>query len=462
MNTILAGVVTLNFVLVLFDLSYVRFRGLYFQHVPSLTTHYDWVKGIEPHRETTKYLELVDELKAAIDQQGLQSPQSSQLLTQVRDRSSAMIADNPFQAANRAGSFEKMKNLLRRRLRLDSSREAFRGFWTAEHLQRKDSWRFFQRNIRPLIAANYYRHIDESGEPVERFWRIDIWFTGLFALELLIRTWIIRQRHRKDWSEALLWRWYDLFLLLPFWRFLRVAPLLIRMHQVRWIHLNKIQSQVNHYIAGSIVGEVTELVLLQTLGLIQSGLRQGMLQHLFAEPLTMVDVNQQDELEIIVQRLLGVIVEHILPQLRPELALLVEHAVQQGLTQAPLARELNRLPGVSQLTAELSKQVGHQTTQVLLTLTQGTLSDQVGQQLTQKLVERVVETSRANLKQQGTLETIEPLIADWLEELKLTVMQRLDGQDQQRTLQEAENLRWLSQQRATPIPTEIVSSTLPK
>jgi hypothetical protein len=157
-----------------------------------------------------------------------------------------------------------------------------------------------------------------------------------------------------------------------------------------------------------------------------------------------------------------VIVEHILPQLRPELALLVEHAVQQGLTQAPLARELNRLPGVSQLTAELSKQVGHQTTQVLLTLTQGTLSDQVGQQLTQKLVERVVETSRANLKQQGTLETIEPLIADWLEELKLTVMQRLDGQDQQRTLQEAENLRWLSQQRATPIPTEIVSSTLPK
>lgn len=461
-NTLLAGVVTFNFAWVLFDLSYVRFRGLYFQYIPTLTVHYDWVKGIEPHRETTRYLELVNQLKGAIDQQGLSSPQATQLLTRVRDRSTAMIADNPFQSANRSGSFEKIKNLLRRRLRQDSSREAFRSFWTAEHLQRPDSWKFFERNIRPLIAANYYRHIDESGEPVDRFWRIDIWFTALFALELLIRTWVIRRQHHKDWSEALLWRWYDFFLLLPAWRFLRIIPTVVRMHQVGWIHLDKVQAQLNHHIAGNIVGEVTELVLLQTLSLVQSSLRQGMLQHLVAEPLAMVDTNQQDELELIIRRLLRVTVEHILPQLRPELALLVEHAVQQSLSQAPLYRELRHLPGLSQLSAELSKQVGQQTTQALLTLTQGTLSDEVGQQLTQQLVARVVETTRSEFKQQRTLESIEPLLADWLEELKLTVMQRLESQDQQHTLQEAENLRWLSQKAKTPIPAEIVSQTIQK
>lgn len=455
-NAFLAAVVTFNFAWVLFDLSYVRFRGLYFQYIPGLTVHYDWVKGIEPHRETTRYLELVDQLKGAIDQQGINSPRATQLLTQVRDRSTAMIADNPFQAANRSGSFEKIKNLLRRRLRQDSSREAFRSFWTAEHLQKSDSWRFFDRNIRPLIAANYYRHIDESGEPIDRSWRIDIWFTGLFALELLVRTWVIQQRHRKDWSEALLWRWYDFFLLLPVWRFLRIIPTVVRMHQVGWIHLDKAQAQLNHHIAGNIVGEVTELVLLQTFNLIQSGLRQGMLQHLVAEPLTLVDTNQQDELEIIVRQLLRVMVEHILPQLRPELALLIEHAVQQSLTQVPLSRELHYLPGLSQLSAELSKQMGQQTTQALLTLTQRTLKDEVGQQLTQKLITRVMETTRSEFKQQRILESIEPLLADWLEELKLTVIQRLESQDQQHTLQEAENLRWLSQKRAVSIPAEIV------
>jgi hypothetical protein len=456
LNAILAGVVTFNFTWVLFDLSYVRFRDLYFRYIPVLTTHYDPVKGIEPHRETTRYLELVTQLKTAIAQKGLTAPDTEALLTQVRDRSTAMIVDNPFQAANKSGSLEKIKNSLRKRLRQDSSREAFRAFWTTEHLQRRDSWRFFERQIQPLIATNYYRHIDESGEPVDFFWKIDLCFSVLFALELLSRTWIIRKQHHKDWIEALLWRWYDLILFLPVWRFLRLIPTLMRLHQVGWINLTKVQNQLNTYIAGNIVGEVTELVLLQTLGLVQTSIRQGALQQLLMEPPELVDINQKDELELILQRLLRVLVEHILPQIRPELALLIEHAIQQSLLQAPLYKDFRQLPGVSELSAELSKQVGHQATQTLLAITQETLTDEIGQQLTQKLVERLIVATRSELRQQGALETIEPLLADWLEEVKITVLQRLESQDQQQTLREAEHLRWLNQTSTTPISAEVI------
>jgi hypothetical protein len=275
-------------------------------------------------------------------------------------------------------------------------------------------------------------------------------------LELLSRTWIIRKQHHKDWIEALLWRWYDLILFLPVWRFLRLIPTLMRLHQVGWINLTKVQNQLNTYIAGNIVGEVTELVLLQTLGLVQTSIRQGALQQLLMEPPELVDINQKDELELILQRLLRVLVEHILPQIRPELALLIEHAIQQSLLQAPLYKDFRQLPGVSELSAELSKQVGHQATQTLLAITQETLTDEIGQQLTQKLVERLIVATRSELRQQGALETIEPLLADWLEEVKITVLQRLESQDQQQTLREAEHLRWLNQTSTTPISAEVI------
>ncbi|MFN5239928.1 MAG: hypothetical protein ACK5CG_05270, partial [Aphanizomenon sp.] len=60
---VMAITATINLVLVFFDLSYVPWRDFYFRRVPVITQLYDPIKGIEPHRDTKKYLESVAELE---------------------------------------------------------------------------------------------------------------------------------------------------------------------------------------------------------------------------------------------------------------------------------------------------------------------------------------------------------------------------------------------------------------
>jgi hypothetical protein len=55
----LAILALLNFGLVLFDLSYIPWRNLYFRYLNPVTKIYDPIKGIEPHRETAQYLATV-------------------------------------------------------------------------------------------------------------------------------------------------------------------------------------------------------------------------------------------------------------------------------------------------------------------------------------------------------------------------------------------------------------------
>jgi hypothetical protein len=103
----LAILIAVNFGWVLFDLSYIPWRNLYFRYLPGLTKVYDPLKGIEPHRETTKYLATVDRFK----QQNLQSATT---LKELVDQSVQTVETNPFQGAGKSGALEKIK--IRRRL----------------------------------------------------------------------------------------------------------------------------------------------------------------------------------------------------------------------------------------------------------------------------------------------------------------------------------------------------------
>lgn len=53
-----------NLALIIFDLSYLSMRPFYFHKFPEILTLYDKpILGIEPHRTTTAYTDLVDDLK---------------------------------------------------------------------------------------------------------------------------------------------------------------------------------------------------------------------------------------------------------------------------------------------------------------------------------------------------------------------------------------------------------------
>ncbi|WP_196510349.1 hypothetical protein [Nostoc sp. NZL] len=81
-------------------------------------------------------------------------------------------------------------------------------------------------------------------------------------MELLARTFYISRRDRSlSWLEAILRRWYDIFLLLTFWRWLRIIPVTIRVYQADLLNIEPLRSQLNHDFAVSFAEEITVMVV---------------------------------------------------------------------------------------------------------------------------------------------------------------------------------------------------------
>ena len=168
----------INLSLVAFDLSYIPWRDFYLQRLPGLTQVYGTnFKGIEPYRSTDTYLQTVAALKEQITQTGVQSPQTLSLLEKLRTQSAEMIEEDPFQTASKSGTLERIKRRMRRYTGQESSKQAFETFWSPAFLSQSNwssSTTFFDRQIAPLIRTNYFRGIDESGAPIDLFWKKSI------------------------------------------------------------------------------------------------------------------------------------------------------------------------------------------------------------------------------------------------------------------------------------------------
>ncbi|WP_428844717.1 hypothetical protein, partial [Staphylococcus aureus] len=98
---------------------------------------YDKVKGIEPHRETENYLANVKLLEEQVSQTGLKSSESATQLEELLRLSTEMIDGNPFAAVNKGGTLEKIKNRMRDRTSVKSSKRAFDTIWSQAYLTEK-------------------------------------------------------------------------------------------------------------------------------------------------------------------------------------------------------------------------------------------------------------------------------------------------------------------------------------
>ncbi len=455
---LMALVALANLGLVLFDMSYVPGRDFYLREFWDLGKWYeplkkvdfyqlyDPIKGIEPHRDTQRYLAVVEELKAEAEQNGLQSARSQELLDRLGDLSVEMINENPFQIANKSGTLEKIKNRMRRHIfqtEEASSKGSFRRFWSQEHLLREGwdkEFSYFEQKIQPLIASNYYRNIGENGEFVDNFWTIDRWFIGLFLGEFIIRTWLISRRYAGvRWiPDALMWRWYDIFLLLPFWQWLRVIPVIIRLHQARFPDLEPIRNQISRGFVTSFAEELTEVVVIQAIEQLQDAIEKGEVARalLKSSNQAYIDINDTNELQAIATRLLQVTLCKVLPEIQADLEALLRHNIATAMSQLPAYQGLQRLPGLQNLPAQLSEQLAIAMSKLVTEVPKNAYNaavtappDPAGDRLSERLVEHFSAALREELQQQHTIQELESLISDMLEEIKLNYVKRVSAQD---------------------------------
>ncbi|WP_052050047.1 hypothetical protein [Leptolyngbya sp. KIOST-1] len=441
----------LNLALVIGDLSYIPLRDLYLRFLPGITTWYgESFKGIEPHRFTANYLATVDDLERQVSETGLTSPAAQAILADLQQQSAAMISENPFQLANRSGNLERIKNSLRERMDNDSATDSFVEFWSVGHLSAAGfpaEIAFFNREIRPLINTNFFRHTAVHGGFVDQFWRIDIWFNLLFALELLARSIYLDRRYKNfTWRDAVLWRWYDLLLIVPFsalrlpWLALsRLIPVTIRINQSNLIDLDPVQNSISRFVISQVAVEITEIVVLRIIDQMQALVRDGSLTQRLLEPAESrryIDVSGMNDLEVLAQRLAALTVYNVLPQVKPELDDLLKHTVTQAFDRAPGYQGFRQLPGIGGLPDQVAQLVVAQLSANVYGMVRGSLENETGGEKTQALIDKLAETFKLQLRENENIEELEALVVNFLEEFKLNYVKRLAAEDVDRLIEE--------------------------
>ncbi|KKI99787.1 hypothetical protein PROH_07965 [Prochlorothrix hollandica PCC 9006 = CALU 1027] len=466
MDGITATLAAANLGLVFFDLSYLPLRDFFLSGdlplvewkvpAPRFMLAYDPMKGITRNDDTQRYLDEFDKLRLQIRDTGLKSPEAAQQVQVLQTLSLQLLAEDPFLLADRVGTLETIKNQVRGRLQESSSEEAMRRFWTVEYLatvpdpgdQTPLAW--FEDSVRPRIEkSNYVRSIDQDGIFVDSFWKIDIWFQIFFATELLARTFLIKRRYTSlSWREALLWRWYDLFLLVPVFRWLRVIPVGIRLQSSGLVNMETIRSQFSRGFVATFAGELVEVIALQVINQIQSSVQRGEITTWLTTSAQReyIDLNNTNEVEVISRRLAELMVYQVLPRLQPDIAAFLHRNAELAIEKTPIYQAMVRLPGMATLPRQLTQQLVGQVSQMLTQVSQGTynaltLDDPALGQITDQLSRHFRNAFAEALQSQETLTELQSLITDLLEEVKVNYVNRLSEEDFDELLEEVEQLK---------------------
>ena len=463
---------SVNLLWVAFDITYVPLRTFWLQRnlypipsvplvvpltvIPDVTPLVDPIKGIEPHRETQAYLEQFRQLDAALLTLPTgQAPQPRQvfLLNRQAQLTAQLIDSNPFLASEASGTLEKIKNRLRQRADRDSARQASSLLLSPERIRTR-GWsqerRFWNDQVLPLVATNYWRSIDENGRPTDHFWRIDLLlFQSVFVLDILLR--LIRLRRRLpglSWGDALLRRWSDLPLLLPFWRWLRLVPVLERLQTSGLVNFEPLRAVVSRGVVALLAVELFEVLSLQILdgtqGLIRSRRWPQRLRALRSHQ-SVASSSDERALVELVRIWAPLLLSRVAPKLAPELQGLLGYSLRQSLERTVVPAPLRQLQPLLQVETGISRQLASGMVDSLLELSRSTgnqLSrrDDVQLDLLQRFIDRFWEELAAALESGSALERSQELLCTLIDGAKGTYLSQINRAGIEALIQELDQL----------------------
>ncbi len=421
----------------------------FLDQAPLLAQGYDYVKGIKPHPETEQYLRTVEILKQQVTKTGLESYQSQRILEDLRQQSLQIIQNNPFEVANKTGTLETIKDRMREHTNINSANRAFQKFWTTDYLSEEGyqkQLQFFETQIKTLIDTNYLRGIDpETGEFIDRFWLLDLPFVILFAIEFTGRTFLIHRRHiGLRWIDGMLWRWYDIFLFIPLFRWLRVIPVTVRVDQSDLINLQSVKRQISQGFVASIAEDITEIVFVRLVNQVQGSIKRGELKKALSEANTReyIDLNDTNEVAELSKLFVQLVVYQVLPKIRPDVEAIVRHNVSKVVKTSPAFQGMRQVPGLERFESQLTEQFVSVFYQIIYDAIIGALEeDPEAEKLIEDLGSNLTQVLTDEMQGKHTLGTMQTLLVDLLEEVKVNYVERLSEEDVEELLEQTRRLR---------------------
>lgn len=465
-SQIMAILSVLNFGLVLFDITYIPLRDLWLNGVITVgqfklgpheskgipleiipkswrekIIQYDVIKGIEPYRDTQFFLEEVDLLEKTINQDGLESEKTQEILKRLREMSSNMISEDPFRLANKSGTLEIIKNKMREHMDnyIDnpesSSTLAFTSFWTIDNLENNldNQLRFFNQKIRPLINTNYWRPIGENGQFVDYFGLLDFPFIVIIFTDFMIRCLAISIRYQGvKFQDAIFWRWYDLIFFLPYFRWLRIIPITIRLNDSKLLTYQRIQKQISQGFVAGIAGDISQIVVLRIVNQVQKTIEKGSIEQILFKEETKeyINLNDTNESAEIFKLLINLVVHEMLPEIRPEVEILLTYIFYKTITESPIYQNIENLPGLKTFPENISNKLATQSYQIFLNSINNILKeDPVFEKHLEKIIEKATKTLNLRPNARYDVNKIEELLVILLDEVKVNYIQQLSDED---------------------------------
>jgi len=335
-------VALINLWMILFDITYLWLRPIYFRYVPVVTRVYDPVKGIEPHPLTEQFLETIDTTRNLL----LQKPSHEALARQVqqlRGLTVRILEENPFQRSGRTALYQSLVETVARQAGTTSdalkNREqlerAVAILWPAD----AGALRYRLEHLAPsflrALRTNYYRTIDRWGRPTDHFWMLDLPFLLVFWLEFLVRwAMAVRRRTHARWYCFPIFNWYDVLGLLPSdyfrpFRLLRLVSVYMRLRRSELSSIGKDYfSRTVAYFSNILTEEISDRVALRILSELEEEIRDG--THVRIARAT-VEPRRADIERVIVDEIVAVLTdEETMARLRELLHLNLENAVRDS------------------------------------------------------------------------------------------------------------------------------------
>jgi hypothetical protein len=395
--------------------------------------------------DTTQYLETVDTLTSELSQNEISNPSIELILASLRQQSEEMLVENPFSAANKFGTFAKLKQRIESDVGTNSARQAFRTFWSQDYLSQvgtSETLRYFNQQIRPLMAVNYYREIDGNGQYIDNFLLIDIYFILFFAIEYFSRTlWYSIKTLNTSWLDALLRRWYDAILLIPAWRWLRVIPVSVRLHKSGLVNMERILAQTTHEPAAYLADRVSTFLMVRFINQAKESIETGEVTQSLLDSSPYFQVSDIDKIDAITDRILQLTIYKVLPRVKPDLESLLRYSLAEAVQGSELYQGLQQIPGLSGLPAETLDQFSDYLATTTCDVLASSYADLEGRERFEELTSNFKQVLRQELQDEKTQAELQKWLSDWLEELKINYVQKSHKPNPEKTLDEAEKLR---------------------
>jgi hypothetical protein len=139
-----------------------------------------------------------------------------------------------------------------------------------------------------------------------------------------------------------------------------------------------------------------------------------------------IDLNNINEVEAIAQIILEIAIYRVLPKIQPDLEEIANHFLQKALIDTPAFQSLKVIPGFAAAPQQLTDQLVRQISDALYIGLTKAVSDPQNGKLSRRLAENFTAALGAELQKGHTVAKLESLLADLLEEVKVSYVHAED------------------------------------